>query len=246
MVKWLAVLTHAGCDEMMMRQVHAICALNVDHMFINLYSGESVACDINTRCHYTMFHVIGMKPQLWKTVLSPDKVESFDFMWVMDSDIYPQNVNLSRIAQHNVNVSQPSVVISNVSRGSSHSQLNHRKSCKVARTQFVELMTPIFNVKAWITFYNVILSNLDDLCSDWGLDYAWSVLNRDTTVFYDETVFHLNTKQMKKRNKSVCPQMKFSSNVVFIHDKFFNETPPFTRKFYGKVLCTQLFKHVEA
>lgn len=63
---------------------------------------------------------------------------------MMDSDILPDHLNLSLIAQRDLNVSQPSVVSSNISRRSDHMHLNYRKTCKVSRTNLVEVMTPIF------------------------------------------------------------------------------------------------------
>lgn len=233
-MKWLAVLTHGDCGSAMMQQVHAVCDLDVQHIFLNIYKPASLCSVPNVRCPVTMFGNHGTKGQLWKHVLTPERVKEFDHMWLMDSDIFPVHLNLSLIAHRNVNVSQPSVLVSKESKGSDHKHLNHRKFCKVSRTSLVELMTPMFKTSAWIHFYNTILRQLSNaqLCSEWGLDFAWSLMNSDTSVFYDQTIAHKNTLQLRRHNATQCPEVRSTRASAYIHDRWFRNAPRFTRSKY--------------
>ena len=237
---WLVAMTHESCGDAMLRQVKAVCDLGVQHMFVNIYKPRSVPCRVpEVPCSITMFDVHGMKGTSGKHALTPERVQGFDHMWILDSDIMPGHLNLSLIASRNVNVSQPSVVVNNVSRGSDHRHLNHRKTCAVARTSLVEVMTPMFKRAAWVHFHNTILNHLSDahLCSVWGLDFAWSVLNSDTSVFYDQTIVHLNTHQMKRHNATQCPTVRSPHASSYIHDRWFKKAPRFTRLYYHRVTC---------
>lgn len=59
----------------------------------------------------------------------------------------------------------------------------------------------------------------------WGLDFAWSLLNSDTSVFYDQTILHLNTRQMKHRNKTYCHLVRTTKASSYIHDRWFKNAP---------------------
>ena len=92
-----------------------------------------------------------------------DGVESentrlFDYIWLLDADIFAHALDLSRIARRmarGARVSQPAVYVTTGSRRSDHPMLsvqNASQPCVARAVPIVEVMTPMFTKAAWDQF----------------------------------------------------------------------------------------------
>ena len=73
-------------------------------------------------------------------------------------------------------------------------------SCIARNVPIVEVMSSMLTQKAWNGFYAIILQQLSDmqLCSIWGIDWAWCAMYKNCTVWYDQNSFEQFFKHMEK------------------------------------------------
>tara|TARA_B100001989_G_C24550547_1_gene474236 strand:- start:1388 stop:1861 length:474 start_codon:yes stop_codon:yes gene_type:complete len=144
---------------------------------------------------------------------------------------------------YNISVSQPAVYITKESRGSDHAVLNIRRlkklNCIARRVHIVEVMSAMFTQAAWNGFHEMILEKLSDrqLCSDWGLSWAWCAMYGNCIVWYDQTIIHRNTRLIEKTLKSpnrTCEVIRSPALRQYIQYRWFRNTTQWNRKNYMK------------
>lgn len=125
----------------------------------------------------------GMRTVHWKRYLTPERVASFDVVWLFDCDlgvhpsIFPLGHIVGTLSATNATMLQPSIRAQ--VHGTYHSGLRVRQThmgCLATTAKFVESQSPVFRSDAWAAFHRGVLSQIsyDDLAvSDYGLDLTW-------------------------------------------------------------------------
>jgi hypothetical protein len=103
----------------------------------------------------------------------PDLFSAYDYVWAVDPDIHVEAGDISRLFSiaraHGLDLAQPSLT--------PHSHVSHRitlhnPNYRLRRTNFVEVMCPVFSR----TSLQTCMSSFEATQSTWGLDYLWPTL----------------------------------------------------------------------
>jgi hypothetical protein len=104
---------------------------------------------------------------------APDLFSAYDYVWVADPDISVEPGDISRlfsiVRAHGVDLSQPSLTPNS---HVSHRITLHNQNYRLRRTNFVEVMCPVFSRAVLKT----CMSSFEATKSTWGLDYLWPAL----------------------------------------------------------------------
>ncbi|KAI9144888.1 hypothetical protein BKA69DRAFT_642040 [Paraphysoderma sedebokerense] len=137
-----------------------------------------------------------------KRFLTPDVVQSYDYLWLWDDDIQLGSnfdaVGFTEILKsYNIHIAQPSLTIGQ--HGPQANVVTHRKVGIGRFTNFVEIMIPIFSSAAWACSWRLIPF---DSRATWGVDNAWypvcgSIGYCRFAVIDKYPVKHMDTKTCK-------------------------------------------------
>jgi len=116
----------------------------------------------------------GQKFPLIKTFINDhfELVSKYEYVWLPDDDISISADNLNNIfniaKEYKLYICQPVVISSD--GNVEHKITKPRKGIKLRFTNFVEVMMPLFDIKALLSLYDDF--SLSE--SGWGLDASWS------------------------------------------------------------------------
>jgi hypothetical protein len=144
-------------------------------------------------------------------MLTPERLRGVSVLWLFDADVaaHPAVMPLGEVASAllSTGASAMQPLIRSAGLGTDHSWLRQRpslSSCTASTARFVEVMTPLLQVDAWVRFYEVVLSRIPDdalALSDFGIDVTWCAFfathfpsRPPCLVLYSAAAVHSNSK----------------------------------------------------
>jgi len=197
-------------------RVLVVCAAGPDSLALQLYSpwgehgvdiallwygpAESLPVLPEARC---IIAKRGPKWQLVRTALNegvPEWRDEYDYVWIPDDDLKWETgdvVTMVRTARaFDFALSQPSLVDENITSGAYRGVVTRpatQARCLAHRTNFVEIMCPLFQVQALARVFADTIDH-DDVLSGWGLDSVWPGMLRARAIGVVDTVRVVHTR----------------------------------------------------
>jgi|EP00966_Prymnesium_polylepis_P193024 hypothetical protein len=198
--RWLVATTIACEDELALRTARALCSLPISKLIVNFYDRCRGDNPVLGSCRVEFTTVAGNKAWFWQRVLTPEVVQNFTVVWLVDSDVAPDEsrspFELGRIenwfSRSGAMLLQPAV------RPLSHGKetwwpslrlrAGEQSGCRAQRVRLVEQMSPMFRAEAWAAFHSHVLRLAPSSVvktDNTGVDIAWSAFFDGGLVLYD-------------------------------------------------------------
>lgn len=170
------------------------------------YDGTSFDEPVFDKCR--VIHEKGLRWDFMKKYVTPAYCENYDyiFAWADDIDIGDFSVEnyLDIVIRNGLQLSQPALTANSFY---SHEITLRDEGCRVGRfTDFVEIMVPVFERRAWTGYWNMLKSDSNGW--GWGHDlFARSMCGYQRMGIIDaEPVFH--TRPLRETDPATMAKFK--------------------------------------